>query len=40
MRLQRAKTLTALQGNESVATPSRTMNLHAWPLKELVPTRR
>lgn len=39
MCLQRAKTLTALQGGESVAALPRAMNPHAWPSKELVATR-
>jgi hypothetical protein len=40
MLLRGAKTLTALQGEESVPTLSRTMNLYHWPLEELISTRR
>ena len=40
MLLRGVKTLTALQGEESVPTLSRTMNLYQWPLEELRATRR
>jgi hypothetical protein len=40
MLLRGAKTLTALQGEESVPTLSRTMNLYHWPLEELIAARR
>lgn len=39
MLLWQAKTLTALQGDESVPTLSRTMNIYEWPLAELIATR-
>lgn len=39
MLLQQAKTLTALQGDESVPTLFRTMNVDAWPLEGLIATR-
>jgi hypothetical protein len=39
MLLRGAKTLTALRGEESVPTLSRTMNLYHWPLEELISTR-
>jgi len=40
MLLRQAKTLTALQGDESVPTLSRTMNVYEWPLEGLIATRR
>ena len=40
MLLRGAKTLTALQHQESVPTLSRTLNLYPWPLEELIATRR
>lgn len=40
MLLKQVKTLTALQGNESVPTLSRTMNVYEWPLEELRATQR
>lgn len=39
MLLREAKTLTALQGEESVPTLSRTLNAYEWPLEELIATR-
>ena len=40
MLLRQAKTLTALQCQESVPTLSRTLNVYDWPLEELIATRR
>jgi hypothetical protein len=40
MLLKEAKTLTALQHQESVPTLSRTLNLYPWPLEELSAVRR
>lgn len=40
MLLKEAKTLTALQHQESVPTLSRTLNVYEWPLEELTATRR
>jgi len=40
MLLKQVKTLTALQGDESVPTLSRTMNVYEWPLEELRAARR
>ena len=40
MLRKEAKTLTALQQQESVSTLSRTLNLYEWPLDELIATRR
>jgi SRSO17 transposase len=40
MLLKEAKTLTALQHQESVPTLSRTLNVYPWPLEELIALRR
>ena len=40
MLLKEAKTLTALQQQESVPTLSRTLNVYQWPLDKLIATRR
>ena len=40
MFLKEAKTLSALQQQESVPTLSRTLNRYQWPLEELIATRR